>query len=114
MRLESSSLPAFRSDVATIALAFFLDRHVADRRVAGRHLGDLHATDLHATCLHATDRHAHSLRATDFPRVAVTETVPRDPAFHRFHHPITAIARRPGRASARSSRTEVPRRGKMP
>ncbi|WP_157481174.1 MULTISPECIES: hypothetical protein [unclassified Lysobacter] len=109
MRLESSSLPAFRSDVATIALAFFLDRHVADRRLAGRHL-----SDLHATCLHATDRHAHSLRATDFPRVAVTETVPRDPAFHRFHHPITAIARRPGWASARSSRTEVPRRGKMP
>lgn len=104
MRLESSSLPASLRGAATIALAFALDRHVADRRLAGRH----------ATDLHLTDRHAHSLRATAFPRVAATETVPSDPAFHSFQPPITAIARRPGRASARSSRTEVPRRGKMP
>jgi hypothetical protein len=89
MRLESSSLPASYRDAATIALAFSHDRYLADR-------------------------HAHSLHATDFVRVAVTETVPRDPAFHTFHHPITAIARRPGRACARSSRTEVPRRGKTP
>lgn len=104
MRLESSSLPASLRGAATIALAFSLDRHVADRRLVGRH----------ATGLHLTDRHAHSLRTTAFPRVAATETVPSDPAFHSFHSPITAIARRPGRASARSSRTEVPRRGKMP